>query len=340
MTTPSVFEPTALSFYLPRTQKKNPVPKNPIHEKLAHTSSWPGSRFVTPCLVVASSFFIHSATFGLVILVTGCAATPQTSKLEAHSTETMTPIVIGRSFVMDSAVLGEKRTITVYLPDDYKEGTKRYPILYLLDGGADEDFHHITGIVQVSVANGLMEPIVVIGVKNTIRRRDMTGPTTNPTDLDRGKDVGGSAAFRSFLKTELIPRIDRDFRGNGERTLMGESLAGLFVVETFLDQPDMFHRYIAVSPSLWWNNGMLLKNAAERLTALPVPGKTFYLAVGGIEDNTKEAERFAESLRQSNPQGLAWYYEPLPMEAHGTMLHAAALRALRKFFPAKPHEKP
>lgn len=239
---------------------------------------------------------------------------------------------------MDSVVLGEKRRITVYLPADYDKTATRYPVLYLLDGGAKEDFHHITGIVQVSVANGLMDPIIVIGIENTERRRDMTGPTENPEDKKGAPHAGGSAKFRAFLKDELIPRIEREFRGNGERTLLGESLAGLFVVETFFDEPGLFQRYIAVSASLWWNNEFLLNQAAARLKTLPLQGRTLYVTVGGVDDNTRTNDKLAETLRGFAPAGLTWYYEPLPMEGHATMLHAGALRALRKFFKVTSKE--
>lgn len=247
----------------------------------------------------------------------------------------MEPIVIGHSFVMTSAVLGEKRRINVYQPADYAKSSARYPVLFLLDGGIEEDFHHITGIVQVSIANGLMDPILVIGIENTERRRDMTSPTTHAEDKKIAPRVGESARFRSFLQDELVPRIEHDFRSNGERTLIGESLAGLFVVETFLTTPNLFTRYVAISPSLWWNNGTLLQQAPEKLPQLPLQNKTLYLTVGGIEDNTKETNRLAEILRATSPAGLTWYCEPLPEESHATMLHAGALKALRMFFPAK-----
>lgn len=270
----------------------------------------------------------------LVMFATSCA----TQTPAQRTTEQIEPIVIGHSFVMDSAVLAEKRRIAVYLPADYAETKQRYPILYLLDGGAKEDFHHITGIVQVSVANGLMDPVIIIGIENTERRRDMTGPTEDPEDKKIAPRVGGSARFRQFLKDELVPRIEKDFRGNGERTLLGESLAGLFVVETFFEEPGLFQRYISVSPSLWWNDDFLLDKAPERLKTLPLQGKTLYLTVGGKEDNTKETNTLAESIRVASPSGLTWYYEPLPDEVHATMLHAGALKALRKFFAAKPQQ--
>ena len=244
-------------------------------------------------------------------------------------------IVIGESFTIDSKVLAENRRITAYLPADYHQTNQRFPVLYLLDGGAKEDFHHITGIVQVSVQNGLMAPIIVIGIENNERRKDMTGPTENPEDKKSAPHAGGSTKFRAFIKDELVPHIDREFRGNGERTLLGESLAGLFVVETFFADPGLFQRYLAVSPSLWWNDEFLLKQVPERLKTLPLHGQTLYLTVGGIQDNDVTTGKLAAMLQQTSPSGLTYYYEPLRDESHPTMLHAGALKALRKFFPAK-----
>lgn len=271
--------------------------------------------------------------FGMAVLLVGCADRP--SPAPVCPTLPAETIVIGQSFVMDSAVLHEQRRINAYLPANYSENTERYPVLYLLDGGIKEDFHHITGIVQVSVANGIMRPIIVIGIENTVRRRDMTGPTESAEDKKIAPQVGESASFRKFIKDELVPRIERDFRGNGERTLLGESLAGLFVVETFFEETALFHRYISVSPSLWWNNGFLLGQAEKRLKTLPAQGKTLYLTVGGVDDNTKDTDQLAATLRSTAPSGLAWNYELLPIESHGTMLHAGALKALRTFFPVK-----
>ncbi|MDI1433716.1 alpha/beta hydrolase [Polyangium sorediatum] len=268
-------------------------------------------------------------TFGFCLTLFGCAA-----RCPAPSPAAAPPgaIVIGQSFDMDSAALGEKRRITVYLPPGYTESSQRYPVVYLLDGGASEDFHHITGIVQVSVANEIMEPVIVIGIENTERRRDLTGPTENEKDKAIAPHVGGSARFRAFLTSELVPRIERDYRSSGERGLMGESLAGLFVLETLFEDPGAFGTYIAVSPSLWWNDGFVLRQAEPRLKSPAVQGKTLYLTVGGVEDNTKETEQLAEILRQHAPSGLVWHYAPLPAEAHNTVYHLGAVNALRLLY--------
>ena len=119
------------------------------------------------------------------------------------------------------------------------------------DGGMAEDFVHIAGLVQVSVGNQTMRPFLLVGIENTERRRDMTGPTQNAGDRRIAPRVGGSAAFRKFLREELMPQIKQHYRTTSETAVVGESLAGLFVVETLLREPDLFDTYIAIDPSLW-----------------------------------------------------------------------------------------
>jgi predicted alpha/beta superfamily hydrolase len=277
-----------------------------------------------------------AATLALGLTIIGCAShCPEQGRAAAPSDA----IVIGRTFVMTSAVLGEARRITVYLPPEYEKNSRRYPVLYLLDGGAAEDFHHITGIIQVSVANQIIDPVIVIGIENTERRRDLTGPTQNAEDKTIAPRVGGSAAFRAFVKNELIPRVERDFRGNGERGIIGESLAGLFVLETFFEDPGLFDRYIAVSPSLWWNDGFLLRQAKERLRTLPARGKTLYLTAGDDQDNSKEVQQLADILSRHAPPGLVWHHMPLPKEQHHTIFHIGALNGLRLLYAVKPQAK-
>ena len=189
------------------------------------------------------------------------------------------PLVIGETFTIDSRILGETRRINVYLPPGHAGSpSARLPVLYMPDGGIAEDFLHVAGLVQVSVGNGTMRPFLLVGIENTERRRDMTGPTENEEDKKIAPRVGGSAAFRGFLREELMPQVKARYRTTDETAIVGESLAGLFVVETFLLEPDLFDTYIAFDPSLWWNDRKLVDDAAERLRARPKLEKTLYLA--------------------------------------------------------------
>src|SRR4029079_2326729 len=104
------------------------------------------------------------------------------------------------TFTVHSKILSEERRINVYLPPAYgATPTTALPVLYMPDGGVAEDFIHVAGLVQVLTGNGTMRPFILVGIENTERRRDLTGPTENPEDRKIAPRVGGSAAFRKFL---------------------------------------------------------------------------------------------------------------------------------------------
>jgi len=163
------------------------------------------------------------------------------------------PLVLGETFAIDSHVLRERRVINVYLPPDYRRGSQRYPVLYMPDGGVAEDFPHITGLIDVSIKNQVVVPRLVIGIENTERRRDLVGPTTVAAEREAAPHAGGSERFRRFLRDELKPYVAAHYRITAESAIVGESLAGLFVLETLLDEPTLFDTYIAIDPSVWWN---------------------------------------------------------------------------------------
>jgi predicted alpha/beta superfamily hydrolase len=240
------------------------------------------------------------------------------------------PLSIGETFVLDSRVLGERRRINVYLPAAYGASPgARLPVLYMPDGGIREDFLHVAGLVQVLSGNGGMRPFVLVGIENTARRRDLTGPTEVPADREIAPVVGGSSPFRRFLRTELMPAIAARYRITEESAIVGESLAGLFVVETLFVEPDLFDTYIAIDPSLWWNRGELVERAAERVSALG--GRSLWLATSG-EGDLELARRLADLLAERAPAAARWHYEPMAEESHATIYHPAALRAFRSLF--------
>ena len=240
------------------------------------------------------------------------------------------PLSIGETFTLDSKVLAETRRINVYRPA--AQTNVPLPVLYMPDGGIGEDFLHVAGLVQVLVGNGAMRPFMLVGIENTERRRDMTGPTTNAEDKKIAPLVGGSADFRRFIRDELMPHIKARYLANGETAIVGESLAGLFVVETFLLDPELFDTYIAFDPSLWWNDAGLLANANERLRARATKGTALYFASSGEPELAELSKRFAGSLQANPSPTLRWHYEPMPAETHATLYHPAALKAFREVF--------
>lgn len=258
--------------------------------------------------------------------------------VQAIAQNKSSPLVIGDTFTIDSKIMGERRVINVYLPPGYKESpASRVPVLYMPDGGIAEDFLHVAGLVQVSVGNETMRPFLLVGIENTERRRDMTGPTENEKDKKIAPRVGGSAAFRKFIRNELMPEIKTRYRTTDETAIVGESLAGLFVVETFLIEPDLFDTYIAFDPSLYWNNQKLVNDAAERLRSRPKLAKILYFAQSSDEGVNGVAQKFADVLAKNAPSGLRWHFEKMPDEKHSTIYHPAALKAFRTVF--KPSVK-
>jgi predicted alpha/beta superfamily hydrolase len=200
------------------------------------------------------------------------------------------------------------------------------------DGGMAEDFVHIAGLVQVSVGNQTMRPFLLVGIENTERRRDMTGPTQNAGDRRIAPRVGGSAAFRKFLREELMPQIKQHYRTTSETGVVGESLAGLFVVETLLREPDLFDTYIAIDPSLWWNGQKLVVEAAKHLRSRPDLKTQLFLGSSGEERIPGAFQRFADVLQKNAPPGLRWHAVTLPEEKHATVYHPMALKAFREVF--------
>ena len=269
------------------------------------------------------------------LLATG-AILAAASPVEAQSEPT--PIVIGQSYALPSAVLGATREINVWLPPGYAESGRSYPVLYLLDGGTTwQDFHHISGLAQLGTVNGTTRDIILIGIASVDRRNELALPTENPELIARYPTHGQSDRFRRFIADEVQPFVESRFRTNGETALMGESLAGLFVVETFLKEPQMFDAWVAVSPSLWWDGGRLAQQSGAHLRNHSNDARTLILTMG---DEGAEAQALMETLtanlREHALPGLTWTFQPRPAETHATIYHGAALDAFRRLYAVAP----
>lgn len=280
----------------------------------------------------------------LMGLSSAMAALPLAAGAAAAATEAppalsaAAPLAVGDTFLLTSRVLGEARRINVYVPPRAAaQADSPLPVLYMPDGGLGEDFLHVAGLVQVLVGNGTMRPFLLVGIENTERRRDLTGPTESAEDRKIAPRVGGSAAFRTFIRTELMPAVRARYRTTAESAIVGESLAGLFVVETLLREPSLFDTYIALDPSLWWDDQRLVRDAREtQLARLPKP-KRLFLASSAEPGLALPTRRFADVLTAAAFAHLHWQYAPMPEESHATIYHPAALRAFRALFaPAPP----
>lgn len=238
------------------------------------------------------------------------------------------------SFTIASVALKEARYINVYTPPGYSaHQSTRYPVLYMPDGGMQEDFPHVATDIDAGIRDGKIRPMIVIGIENTERRRDMTGATSVASDRKIAPHVGGSTVFRAFIADELMPEVRRRYRTDGSTAIVGESLAGLFVVETFIERPQLFDTYIALSPSLWWNNASLAHAATARLRAWPDLTRTLYLSTASDDDIGDAMQTLRTALRSAHPKGLTWYYEPRPDLHHRDIYRRASPGVFRKLFP-------
>ncbi len=250
-------------------------------------------------------------TIGLLFGATGAVAADES--MPAHLT-----------LRIPSKLLAETRVVNVYVPPGYNgKAETRYPILYMLDGGEKEDFPHFASTLDALIKANTIAPMLLVGIENTERRRDMTGPTTVDSDREIAPVVGGSAAFRGFIAGELMPQIHAFYNVNDDVAIIGESAAGLFVVETLFVQPDLFDTYIALDPSLWWNAEQWWREAGTRLNgSLDIHARLFLASAG---DSGGSNAHFADALCRNPLPNLHWTYAH-----HSKLRHANIFRKLEK----------
>lgn len=241
------------------------------------------------------------------------------------------PLTIGIIEEIRSEALSEKRILNIYLPDGYyRDSAATYPVIYLLDGTAHEDLLHIIGLVQFMNMYELMPGSIVVGIANVDRYRDFTHPTTDPEDLKALPTGGGSEKFIDFLETELQPFIEKNYRANGRRTIIGQSMGGLLATEILLKRPHLFDDYIIVSPSLWWDRQSLVNSADSILRAKPGLEKKVFISLGEEHPVMHEvADKLVKAVKNSGNENISLFYEPILEEDHATILHAAVYRAFR-----------
>ena len=176
------------------------------------------------------------------------------------------PISIGRAHSITSVSLVEVRIVNVVVPASYATSPrKRYPVLYLIDGGLEQDLLHVSGALHLGALWGRSAEAIVVGIETKDRRKELVGPTQDPELLQKYPTAGSSKAFRTFLRDEVKPMVEQSYRSNGQDAVLGESLAGLFILETYFVEPNLFGAYGAIDPSLWWDKEALSRTAASRI---------------------------------------------------------------------------
>ena len=259
-----------------------------------------------------------------------------TLSAQVQSTSRTTPFVFGDVITFQSEALDQERVLNVYLPDGYADSTLSYPVIYLLDGSANEDFPHIAGLAQFMNMYDLLPKSIVVGIANNGKSRyhDFTGPTQSDSDKVWLPTYGGSAAFISYMEKEVEPMVKQHYRTSGHRTLIGQSLGGLLATEVLFTRPELFDDYMLIGPSLWWNDGALAAGAEAWVKAHRDLHKRVFIASAGNEDMMKEqVGQVVDALRKYGGPSLQSWYEYFPKETHATLLHRAVYKGFERFWP-------
>ena len=235
---------------------------------------------------------------------------------------------------LKSTVLGEERVVLVRTPVGYETNTLKYPVLYMTDG--DAHMAHTAGTIEFLVQNGRIADLIVVGVTNTDRTRDLTpakstnknaaGELQNPT-------AGGADNFLKFFETELMPAIEKDYRVQPYRILAGHSLGGLFAIHAMISKPGLFNSYIAVSPSLQWENREALKRVEDFLKNQKEMKVTLYASIGDEPGAIGESfDALRDALSKTNIKDFAWQAQRMDDEDHGSVVLRSHYFGLRKIY--------
>jgi predicted alpha/beta superfamily hydrolase len=250
-----------------------------------------------------------------------------------HAAPGAVPITIGETHLVTYGD-GDQRQVNVYLPEDYAEDGKRYPVLYLIDGGLSQDFLHVAGTSALNALWGRSRSVIVVGVETKDRRAELIGSPGSAEQHKQYPTAGQSIRFRSFLRNQVKPLVETRYRTSGEDGVIGESLAGLFIAETWLREPGLFDRYAAIDASLWWEDGALSKAAAGLLAAKQPRGSLFLTYSNEGPDTSTAAQRLAAV------GGALVCLAPREDLTHATAYHVLSPQALQFLFPTGDKHDP
>ena len=271
-----------------------------------------------------------------------------------RTSDKLTAVSIGRIDSLYSNLLKEQRKIWVYVPNEGSQtpsSQQRYPVLYLLDGPAH--FYAVTGLLQHLAENSLCPEMIVVAIPNTDRTRDLT-PThslggTDGKPQDFLKTTGGGEVFTSFLEKELIPYVESHYPTAPNRMLVGHSLGGLFAINALINHPQLFNSYVAIDPSMWWDNRKLLSHADTVLLQARFDKKTLFLSIANtmkkgmdttrvVSDSTGNTSHirsilhFAKQAKANAGNGLRFGWKYYANDDHGSVPLISEYDAIRFIF--------
>ncbi|MBW2961963.1 alpha/beta hydrolase [Mesonia aestuariivivens] len=254
--------------------------------------------------------------------------------------QTSKEINIGKSYHIYSKILNEEREYYVYLPDDYQENEdKQYPVVYLLD--ANINFHSYTGLQQMlsrGRRGGFIPKMIVVGIVNTNRNRDLTPVKTKklPEKFRKNKamleDGGGGENFLNFIINELRPELQQKYRTNSSATFVGHSFGGLTIMYTLLKHPEYFDNYLAIDPSIWWDDNYLFKLANSAKDFFQFNNKRLFFSSSKRKPNMMSRSPLENVFNKQSFKGLKWKFKNYPEENHGSVIIPSEYDGLKFLF--------
>ena len=243
-------------------------------------------------------------------------------------------LVIGKQEAIHSKILNETRKLLVSLPDGYEDSGYSYPVLYFSDGTAH--FESMVSTVNFLSKNSLIPPLIVVGIDTSpSRTRDLT-PSISNAELAKPswyskQNPGGADQFLDFMSQELFPYINKEYRTADFNVFSGHSLGGLFSIHTYLTQPHLFDGYIAVSPSLWWDNERLVADAKDLYEQNKLTNKFLFLSKGNEQGPMDSAyQSMVELFEKHNSEKV--FSQAFPEESHLTVVFNAHYKGLKSIF--------
>ncbi len=260
-----------------------------------------------------------------VITFIGCILMLQTGYSgQLQDTSGTRPYTVGTTFEFHSNVCGNDRTVMVGLPAGYEKSQKRYPVFFAVDG---QWLFNISNEAVCGLSdNGIIPQMIVVGIHTEERRSFYLLPAADPVSHTVGAD-----SLLAFIRDELIPFIDTHYRTMPRRILAGTSFGGVFVMHTLLTEPDLFDAIIAMSPAMWWNDGIMLKRTYEFMKERRELRKALFVTVAN-EGEAMGVDMLSEILKQCAPQGLAWRFDKHLDEIHGTIAYKSLYDGMKFTF--------
>ncbi|MBA4057925.1 MAG: esterase, partial [Marivirga sp.] len=258
-------------------------------------------------------------------------------------------IKIGKNDSIFSKTLNEVRKLYIYVPEDKTDSTEKYPVVYLLD--AATHFHYVAGLIRQLALNDLCPKMIVVGIPNTDRTRDMTPTHVAQISGDSAwaEKTGGGENFTKFIGDELIPYIDSHYPATSYRTLIGHSFGGMFCLEVLRNHPALFNNYLSIDPSLWWDDQKLLGELLTWIDQQQFNNKFLFVAVANtlpfgktldnIQQDTTQSSthirsvlKFVEHAKTKTGNGLTLDTKYYPQDDHGSVNMISEHDALRSMF--------